>query len=183
MIHRVLPLVAPLLAALATPAVAANTSAYTDVDLDACTVIAEDELGATWRCEGYDGMMMQIAEGDLRMFVSYGENAGSELAAQQTPPPFNSLGQKIEWRLNADGEPFATILRFFVDRSNEGKPEAQVLIVTRLEEGATCHVAYIDATANQNANELARKAADDLAADFDCANSPEIIGKFEAWQL
>jgi len=182
MFNRLLPLVV-LLLILATPALAANTSAYTDIDLDACQVIAEDELGATWRCEGYGGMMMQIAEGDLRMFVSYGDNAGAEPAAQQTPPPFNSLGPKIEWRLDEDGEPIATILRFFVDRSNEEKPEAQVLIVTRLGEGTTCHVAYVDATANKNANELARQAADELALDFDCTDQPEIIGKFEAWQL
>src|SRR5690606_17827543 len=99
-------------------------------------------------------------------------------------PPFNHLGEKIEWRLsNAEGgwKPFATILRYFVQRE-EGEDEGQILVVTRLEPGATCHVAYIDAVANENANEMAREAADDLARDFDCADEPEIVGEFEAWE-
>ena len=64
-----------------------------------------------------------------------------------------------------------------------GKRAAQVLVVTRLEPGATCHVAYVDATANENANEMAREAADDLARDFDCEDEPEIVGAFEAWDV
>ncbi|UXN74462.1 hypothetical protein N8D56_04770 [Devosia sp. A8/3-2] len=35
-----------------------------------------------------------------------------------------------------------------------------MLVVTQLAEGQTCHIAYIDALANDNANELARQAAD-----------------------
>lgn len=159
-------------------------SAYTDVDLDACEVIEENEWGATWACEGFDGLPVRIAEGDLRFFVSYGVDAENEPAAQQTLPPFNSLGPKIEWRLtDEDGGwvPFATILRFFVQRE-EGEDEGQILVVTRVEEGYTCHVAYIDALANKNANELAREAADEMVRDFDCADEPEFVGEFEAWQ-
>jgi hypothetical protein len=98
------------------------------------------------------------------------------------------LGPKIEWRLsNKTGgyKPFATILRFYVQRLDDAgneKSEGQVLVVTKVEPGATCQIAWIDALANPNANELARQAADEKAADFDCANEPEIVGKFEAWQ-
>jgi len=161
-------------------------SSYTDVDLDDCTVIEADDFGARWACSGYQGMPVMIAEGDLRFFVSYGLKSMEEMAAHQTLPPFNYLGPRIEWRLsNAEGQwkPFATILRFYTAHPEGTGEESQVLVVTRIEEGATCHVAYIDATANANANELARKAADERAGDFDCENDePEFVGKFEAWE-
>lgn len=159
-------------------------SSYTDVDLDECTVISADDFGATWACSGLKGMPVMIAEGDLRMFVSYGLESTTEKAAQQTLPPFNHLGPKIEWRVsNIEGayKPFATILRFFTQREGSDT-EGQVLVVTKVAPGATCHVAYIDAIANKNANELAREVADEKAMDFDCEGEPEYVGKFEAWQ-
>ena len=158
-------------------------SSYTDVDLNLCSVVSSDDFGSTWACPGHRGLPVMIAEGDLRFFVSYGLESTTERAAEQTLPPFNYLGPRIEWRVsNEEGawKPFATILRYFVDRG-EGEEEGQVLVVTKLEPGATCHVAYVDALANEDANVLAREAADDLARDFDCANEPEIIGDFEAW--
>lgn len=164
-------------------------STYTDIDLDTCTVVSADDFGATWACPGYKGIPVMIGEGDLRFFVSYGLTSTTERAATQTLPPFNHLGPEIEWRIgNVAGEitPFATILRFFVARpdgqESEGQAgERQVLVVTRLGPGTTCHVAYIDALANPNATELARKAADETAQGFDCANEPDIIGEFAAW--
>lgn len=167
-----------------------NQSEYTDLDLDLCTVVQSDDFGSTWACNGFKGIPVMVAEGDLRMMVSYGLGSTEEKAASQTLPPFNHLGEKIEWRLsNAEGgyKPFATILRYFVQRMDpetgeELKPEGQVLVVTRIEPGATCQIAWIDALANPDANELAREAADDKAPDFDCANDPEIVGKFEVWE-
>jgi hypothetical protein len=183
------PLVPAVLAVLlaAAPASAQQLeSSYTDVDLDDCSVISSDDFGSTWACPGYKGIPVMIAEGDLRFFVSYGLKSTEEKAAEQTLLPFNHLGEKIEWRLsNAEGgwKPFATILRYFVQREDGGEEDGQILVVTKVEPGATCHVAYIDALANPDANELARQAADDLVADFDCADQPEIVGDFEAWQV
>jgi hypothetical protein len=52
-----------------------------------------------------------------------------------------------------------------------------MLVVTRLPPGAVCHVAHVDAIANPHANELARKAADDLARGFMCGKDDvKIIG-------
>lgn len=182
------PVVPALMVALlfAAPAAAQQIeSSYTDVDLDDCLVVRSDDFGSTWACPGYKGLPVMIAEGDLRFFVSYGLRSTEEQAAGQTLPPFNHLGEKIEWRLsNAGGgwKPFATILRYFVQREAGGAEDGQILVVTRLEPGATCHVAYVDALANADANVLARAAADDLAPDFDCADDPEIVGAFEAWE-
>ncbi len=160
-----------------------NQSSYTDLNLDECSIVSSDDMGSTWTCSGYRGIPVMVAEGDLRFFISYGLKMAEERAAEQTLPPFNHPGERIEWRLGMkDGElkPIATILRFFTQRE-EGEDEAQILVVTRLGVGATCHVAYVDATANSDANELARQAADEIAPEFDCADEPEIVGDFEAW--
>lgn len=156
---------------------------YTDLKFDECTVYEADDMGSTSACPGYRGVPVVIAEGDLRMFVTYGVRPLEEKAAQQTLPPFNYLGQKIEWRVEDDGEsliPRATILRWFTSGDN-GEQKGQVLVVTQLKLGATCHIAYIDALAVKNANELARQIADEKAGSFDCSNEPETIQPFKAY--
>jgi hypothetical protein len=169
--------------ALATPAQAAFNSAYTDIDLDQCLVLEADDFSVMWACPGYKGYPLQVSEGDLRFSLRYGFNVDDELGFQ-TLPPFNHLGPKLEWRLsNALGRwlPVATIVRYFTADPETGEDKGQVLVVTQLVEGNTCHVAYIDALANKDANELARKAAD-ASGDFDCAtDEADVIGKFEAY--
>lgn len=158
-----------------------NDSSYTDLKLDDCQVTSKNprDESVTWMCVGFDDMPVYVAEGDLRMFVSYGERATEELAASQTLPPFNQIHSKLEWRLRVDSDgrkrPIATILRYFLQ--NEGKAENQILVVTQIKPGETCHIAYVDAIANPNANADAREAADRLAGTFDCGEQePEIVG-------
>ena len=170
--------------ALAAPAHAAFNSSYTDLDLDQCLVLDADDFGASWSCPGYKGYPLRVSEGDLRYSLDYGFNIAANQNGSQTLPPFNHLGPKLEWRLsNAAGRwlPIATIVRYFTADSETGEDKGQVLVVTQLVEGNTCHVAYVDALANKDANELARKAADE-SGDFDCAlDEPEVIGTFEAY--
>jgi hypothetical protein len=170
--------------ALASPAYAGFNSAYTDIDLDECLVLDADDFGASWSCPGYKGYPLQVSEGDLRFVLNYGFNIRDEPIFGQSLGPFNHLGPKLEWRLsNASGRwlPVATIVRYFTQNQETFEETNQVLVVTQLLEGQTCHIAYIDALANPNANELARQAAD-KAGSFDCANDEvEIIGKFTAW--
>ena len=169
-------------AAFATPAHAAFNSAYTDIDLDECLVLDADDFGASWSCPGYKGYPLMVTEGDLRFSLIYG--FGARMADGQTLPPFNRLGEKLEWRLSNElgrWMPIATIVRYYTADPETGEDKGQVLVVTQLVEGNSCHIAYIDALANKDANELARAAAD-KAGDFDCANDEvEIIGKFEAY--
>jgi hypothetical protein len=172
---------------LSTPASAQQIeSSYTDLNLNIdCTVIESDDFGSTWACTGLKGMPVMVSESDLRMSVSYGLTSTTEKAAKQKLQPPNRLGDKIEWRVsNAEGywKPFASILRF-ITKGEEGKPDGEVLVVTRIEAGATCHIAYVDALANPDAEALARSAADTKSKDFDCEKSePEYVGKFEAWK-
>ena len=169
---------------LATPAQAAFNSAYTDINLDQCLVLDADDFSVSWSCPGYKGYPLKVSEGDLRYSLEYGFNIAANQNGSQTLPPFNHLGPKLEWRLsNASGGwlPVATIVRYFTANPETGEDKGQVLVVTQLVEGNTCHVAYVDALANKDANELARKAADE-SGDFDCAtDEPEVIGKFEAY--
>ena len=136
-------------------------------------------------CPGKNGLVVLIAEDDLRETVSVGRNrlgASREPAAQTWFEPFNSTTNTVEWRA-ANGRPFAIIQRWHIadhsERTKDDRPTTKhMLAVTRLAPGAVCHVAYVDVQANPNANEFARKAADDLARDFKCGkDTVKIIGQ------
>lgn len=147
-------------------------SLYTDLNLDECLVLDADDFGASFACPGYKGYPLWVAEGDLRFFVSYGFGAPNERAATQTLPGFNYVHSTIEWRLtNESGrwQPFATILRWIVENEDPDAKDDEILVVTKIAPGNTCHVAYIDTGLTDNANERARELADGTAADFDCA--------------
>ena len=129
--------------------------------------------------------MVLIAEDDLRETVSVGRHraaAAKEFAAQVWFGPFNSTSHTVEWRA-ADGKPFAIIQRWHLDdngdQDSNGRPVAKpILVVTRLPPGTVCHVAYIDVQPNPNANELARKAADEFARGFNCGKDEvKVIGE------
>jgi hypothetical protein len=51
----------------------------------------------------------------------------------------------------------------------------RVLVVTRLGPGGVCHVGYVDARANPDANALARKIADESARTFKCGKQKRIV--------
>jgi hypothetical protein len=135
-------------------------------------------------CPGKAGLKILISEDDLRETVSVGRSraaAAKEPAAQRWFDPFNSTGTTVEWR-TLDGKPFAIIQRWHIadnsDPDKDGRPIAKpMLAVTRLPPGEVCHVAYIDVQANPDANELARKAADETARQFKCGtDAVKVIG-------
>ncbi len=166
--------VAPLfcLAGMAAPAHAEEiSSAYTALELDKCKDITPadaKEYGTVWRCQGHDGIDVQVAEGDLRIFVSFGPSADNQTAAQETLPQFNTIAEKLEWRLVEQGgkpTPFATILRY--GWKVDGRSGA-TLVVTKLGKDDACHMAYVAASGNPKANEQARAIADKDARNFVC---------------
>ena len=164
------------------------SSSYTSTEPKDCRTIGKpSELdGSTRRvCPGKAGLVVSISEDDLRETVSVGRNraaAAKEPAAQSWFGPFNSTTNTVEWRA-IDGKPFAIIQRWHIadnsDPDKGGRPTAKpMLAVTRLPPGEVCHVAYIDAQANPNPNELARKAADELARKFKCGQDEvQVIGE------
>ena len=164
------------------------SSSYTSTAPKDCRVVSaqtgvDDSTIRT--CPGKAGLVVVISEDDLRETVSVGRNraaAAKEPAAQVWFGPFNSTANTVEWRA-VDGKPFAIIQRWHIadnaDDDKNGRPIAKpMLAVTRLPPGEVCHVAYVDAQANPNPNELARKAADELARNFECGKDEvKVIGE------
>jgi hypothetical protein len=186
-----------LLAAFACGASAASAqsieSAYTKFDSKKCkhTEGTEPEDYGDWLCPGYGNIPVRLAAGDQRMYVTFGKvkkNDDENLAGSQTFPAFNDVYEgTVEWRLerlpNGKLRPFATILRWNIiaagDQPAKGKtgimPSGRVLVVTRLGPGGVCHVGYVDARANPDANDLARKLADEHARKFKCGKDKRIV--------
>lgn len=169
---------------LAAPPAVANPlkSLYTTVDLKACRQVKRHRDGGAWVCQGLAGVPVYVAEGDLRQYVSGGADAERRRAATQTLGPFSSIFERggnratIEWRFDRRGDrqlPYAMIVRFHT--SQEGR-RGDVLVVIKVGERESCHVAHIDALANQNAITLARFIADDRARTFDCRGEPTVEG-------
>jgi hypothetical protein len=157
-------------------------SLYTTIDLKACKKIKRHSDGGAWRCEGLAGLPVHVAEGDLRQFVSVGANAEKRRAATQTLGAFNTMFEKgstratIEWRFDRRGErklPYAIIVRFHTSRDGQN---GDVLVVSKVSDSETCHVAYVDALANPDAIALARQVADKQAKSFDCRQEPHTEG-------
>src|SRR5215471_1511079 len=178
-----------ILAALAaSPAVAETIeSATTPFNVDNCRHKpgTEPEDGGVWRCKGYGGIAVVMAEGDARVYVSYGPRASHEPAASQTLGALNGEGTSIEWRVarERDGKrrPFATIMRWTTavvtddPKVEDGTFRGEVLVVTRLGPGGVCHVGYVDAKQNANAVDLAREIADRHARNFRCGKDKPIV--------
>lgn len=161
-----------------------TTSAYVKLDVRKdcrhTRGVAAEDYG-DWRCKGYAGVPMWLGAGDQRMFVSFGKKAKDEPAAGETLAPFNDFYEGVvEWRL-AGGKPFATIMRWNYKTPAEREARTtsgRALVVTRLPPGPVCHVGYVDARANPNANELAREIADTRARGFVCGkDKPQSVGK------
>jgi hypothetical protein len=174
-------LAAALTAAVAVPAAAQEIeSHYTSTAEKTCKTVDKAKEGdGEWvvlACPGRAGLVVRITEDDLRTTVSVGRSmaeADNEPAASQGFPPFNRVGDTLEWRGVKGGTPFALIHRWFLSDSQnpdaDGRPRPLgLMVVTRLPPGPVCHVAYVDVRANPNANALARQAADSLARGFRC---------------
>src|SRR5262249_15029616 len=129
------------------------------------------------------GFPVYVAEGDLRHFVSVGATPEKRKAANQTLGAFNSIFEPgsqratIEWRFDRKGDrqiPYAAIIRYHT-QNDSGRGD--VLVVFKVMDYATCHVAYIDALANEEPAVLARRIADKEARNFDCTRPPRAEGE------
>jgi len=172
-------------AALVIAAFAGHASAnplksqYTTIDLKKdCRVTKKHQDGNTWSCKGLEGYPLYVAEGDVRFFVSAGRSPEKRRAATQTLAGFNTIFKDdksdratLEWRVAMKGRkavPYATILRYYL--SVDGK-RWQTLVVMKVDDKETCHVAHIDASM-PDALVVARQVADGEARTFDCSKEP-----------
>lgn len=192
--HRIVLFVLVLATAGALPA-AAGESVYTDFPFDnpKCKSLLPDTGeeepggGVSLVCPGYKGFDVYYKEGDARATVHYGHLTGDLIAnAWESFGAFNSVGEKIEWRVDASGVPFAAIQRYRLANFNPDTGTAdealkgEVLVVSRVgrpDDKTGCFVGLVDARENKDANELARKVADNLAPAFQCGkDTPQYHG-------
>jgi hypothetical protein len=166
------------------------SSVYTSIAAKNCrkrSVLKVDDTdyASNHVCPGVAGLVVLRQEEDLRETVSVGRNraaAEKEPAASEGFGAFNSTADTVEWRLDGKGKPFAIIQRWFVADADapekNGRPQTkQILIVTRLPPGPVCQVAQIEVKGNPNANEAARKAADEIARDYKCGTDKAATGE------
>jgi hypothetical protein len=182
----------PLLLSLAVAAPANSAeSVYTDVDLNHCQTLhepapaGEPDDYVSLKCKGYKDHPLYFKEGDLRQSTYFGY-LDQEIIddAAETFGPFNHIGKKVEWRLGPDRRPFAAILRYHIENPNPDtdSPDkalaGQVLVVSRVgrsDDRRGCVIGYVDALANSEPNELARKVADESADRFACGREKPVF--------
>ena len=162
------------------------SSAYTELDLGRnCTVVAaagpDDGDWQDLACSGWRGYPVLLSTADLRSSVFYGFPPAGDRPFE-TFAGFNSVGSRIEWRIETDGDrstPFAAIHRWTVDGAEGQRTEVLVVAkVGQLEGRQGCVVGLVTASSHPEANEAARKLADERARDFACGtDTPVEIGR------
>ncbi len=157
-----------LLCLLPTAAAADEiASAYSRFDLKDCEQVEKPDgfvFEGSWRCKGYGEAGFLVSGADSRNFVAFGPGGGNNCAYSKTFRPLNTALSPIEWRLR-DGKPFAAIERWSV--AGDGGKSVTWLVVSALRDNDSCHVHYV-AGSYPNANDEARRIADERAEKFDC---------------
>ena len=159
------------IASLATQAFASDVkSIYTKIDLNKCKQTQkpdEQVFEGAWACKGIPGYNVFLSAADSREMVSLGKTEANNCSGKKTFSGFNSAGATVEWRVTA-GKPFAAILRWTVSIDpDDSTKRATWLVVNKLHNGTSCQMHYV-AGSFPNANDVARKAADEKAAAFNC---------------
>lgn len=154
------------------------SSVYTDlvVERDCTTYYTAPEGEPSWdkACSGYRGYPVLLSHGDLRESMFFGFPPSAR-RSWESFYGFNYAGSKIEWRVEAEGDraiPFAAIIRWSIS-TNADHPEevTQVLVVSKVAQMAErngCVIGLVMATGNLNANDEARKIADEKARTSTC---------------
>jgi hypothetical protein len=164
------------------------SSAYTDLDSKKdCVTYAQAEQGdgdwANLVCSGYRGYPVLINYDDARESVYYGFPSDDMTAVWESFSAFNGSGPKVEWRIETKGDiavPYAAIHRRSVSDPQDEKKSTDVLVVAKVaqpEQHEGCTIGLVLATGNPQANDQARKLADEKAKTFACGKDKrEVIG-------
>jgi hypothetical protein len=155
------------LAAFSAAAAAAQpiTSRYTILDPHRCRTIEAIPEGDSVRqlCPGLAGIPLFVNEGDGRSEI----DAGIDDGRWESLAPFNTIGDRIEWRL-AGGRPFAIIYRLRVAASAEYPAQSSLIVEAIGRRGAPgCRLGVVDG-ALPDANLRARALADRQARGVRC---------------
>ncbi len=150
-------------------------TAYTRLDLDACTLVERVEEGdsATWTCPGHGDTALVVMTGDGRMDI----DAGRDNRTFESLSAFNDIGDTVEWRLDDAGKAYAIVYRLRT-ATPEVKPRSVLFVETVPGIGKPgCLLARIEGSVPQ-ANIRARKAADAAADGVVCGKvAPLLLGE------
>ena len=150
-------------------------SEYTPLDSESCkTIELDEETGySTQSCPGYNNIPVFVSQTDGFYSVSIGERQ-NELGTIDTNL-LGNLGDKLEWRLQ-DNEPLAVIYRhYIIYLDNATKPIDSVLVVRKMSGNiADCTMGIVGSNV-PNANEVARRIADEQIAGECDVDSTERI--------
>ncbi len=111
----------------------------------------------------------------------YGFPSDDMTAVWESFSGFNSAGPKIEWRIETKGDiaiPFAVIHRRSIGNPEDENKPTEVLVVAKVAQPEAhdgCTVGLVLATGNPQANDQARKLADDKARSFACGKDKRVV--------
>lgn len=162
------------------------SSAYTDLDGNKdCVTYAQAEEGdgdwASLACSGYRGYPVLISYDDARESLFYGFPPSDMTAVWESFIGFNSAAPRLEWRIETNGDlaiPFAVIHRRSISNPEAENKPTDVLVVAKVaqpENYEGCTVGLVLATGNPNANDQARKLADEKARTFACGKDTRVV--------
>ena len=144
-------------------------SSYTKHDYAKCKEGKQVDDVRTYRCEGHVGTLVNVYMAEDSTTVDFGFQ-GDKDDHGQFPTSFVFANSTIEWRgrvRTGKMTPYAAILRYDVGTAIGGpfKPVLYVYHIKGLQ--GSCIVGSVDGT-HPDANERARKLADEVSAGFRC---------------
>ncbi|MDX8537582.1 hypothetical protein RFM23_08110 [Mesorhizobium abyssinicae] len=162
------------------------SSVYTDLDWEKdCVTYAQAAEGegdwASLACSGYRGYPVLIGYDDARESLFYGFPSSDMTSVWESFSGLNTAGPKVEWRIETNGDvaiPFAVIHRREVSKPDGEDKPIQVLVVAKVAQPDTqqgCTIGLVLATGNPQANDQARKLADEKAKTFACGKDKRVL--------
>ena len=144
-------------------------SSYTKHDYAKCKEGKQVDDVHNYRCEGHVGTLVNVYMAEDSTTVDFGFQ-GDKVDHDQFPTSFVFANDTIEWRgrvRTGKMTPYAAILRYDVGPAIGGpfKPVLYVYHIKGLQ--GSCIVGSVDG-AHPDANERARKLADEVSAGFRC---------------
>ncbi len=124
---------------------------------------------------------MLVAYDDARESLFYGFPSSDMTSVWESFSGLNSAGPKVEWRIETRGDvvvPFATIHRRSISNPEDENKPTEVLAVAKVAQPETndgCTVGLVLATGNPQANDQARKLADETARSFACGKDKRVV--------
>ena len=145
------------------------TSVYTDLTDKACKTLESDSSGSGWykgQCQGINGYKLILTEADIRQSIDVITPKGKSFPLDlinNVSLHFSTVGKKAEWRIAANKQPVALILRY---NANEDAADpaklTSYLVVTKVTDKLVCITDIVKP--QPNANEIARQLADQAPA-------------------